>query len=220
MSIGCIRQIIVIAAAAGCALGQSAGAFMATGSRHMARSTRLPDGRVLMVGGNPNGLPSASAELYVPTLGRFVATGNLTYPRSGHTSVLLSNGKVLILGGYGGPGYPEVAPAEIYDPNTGIFKLTGPSARRIQPKAFFRGYRLFSRMRKRFKPFRTHPELCFRKWRWHRVHISAEALPDGRTFKPEIRREMTKIDIACIAQRRRIGSLIIGRVPQDLRCRG
>lgn len=54
--------------------------------------------------------------------------GDLANPRSGHTAILLPNGRVLILGGYGGPSYPLVAPAEIYDSDTGIFTPAGSYA--------------------------------------------------------------------------------------------
>jgi hypothetical protein len=46
--------------------------------------------------------------------------------RVGHTAILLSNGKVLVVGGYGASGYPNVAGAELYDPVTGIFAAAGP----------------------------------------------------------------------------------------------
>jgi hypothetical protein len=85
--------------------------------------TLLPDGKVLAAGGNgSDGQPVASAELYDPKTGKFVATGNMTTPRSGHSATLLDNGKVLIAGGWnGGP----LAMAEIYDPSTGSFTPTG-----------------------------------------------------------------------------------------------
>jgi hypothetical protein len=43
--------------------------------------------------------------------------------RYGHTAVLLPNGKVLVAGGYGTNG--ALATAELYDPATGLWTLTG-----------------------------------------------------------------------------------------------
>jgi len=54
--------------------------------------------------------------------GMFVPTGGMSSARSNHTATLLSNGKVLIAGGYSGS---YLASAELYDPMTGTFTLTG-----------------------------------------------------------------------------------------------
>jgi len=83
-------------------------------------STLLPDGRVLVVGGDDNGA-LRSAELYDPATGRWAATGDLNTPRFDHTATLLPNGKVLVVGGSQTFG---VCPglfggAEVYDPATG-----------------------------------------------------------------------------------------------------
>jgi hypothetical protein len=83
----------------------------------------------------PAGLIS-TAIAQVP--GTFIATGEMTTARTGHTATLLDNGKVLIAGGAGiGVGAPPVlASAEIYDPNTGTFTRTGDmTAARYRPAA-------------------------------------------------------------------------------------
>jgi hypothetical protein len=117
------------------------GTFSRTGSMATAResqtATLLSDGRVLIAGGVPigeaNGLPSAlaSAELYDPATGKFSRTGPMTTARGGHTATLLSDGRVLIVGGaarfgpWGGSS-SALASAEFYDPATGKFSPTGP----------------------------------------------------------------------------------------------
>ena len=45
--------------------------------------------------------------------------------RGGHSAILLPNGDVLMVGGYGTPGYPDLAPAEIYNPISGTFSAAG-----------------------------------------------------------------------------------------------
>ena len=54
----------------------------------------------------------------------FVATGSMTTARANHTATPLSNGKVLIAGGYNSID-GNLSSAEIYDPATATFSLTG-----------------------------------------------------------------------------------------------
>jgi hypothetical protein len=106
----------------------STGTFTATGSMTAARgwhtATLLNDGKVLLTGGwtvPPSGEVSAlldSAELYDPSTGTFIPTGNMNQARAGHTATLLSNGTVLIDGG-NSQGFLS---GEIYDPADGTFR--------------------------------------------------------------------------------------------------
>lgn len=58
--------------------------------------------------------------------GAFAPTGDMTTQRLGHTATLLTNGKVLIAGGDATlPGSHTWASAELYNPLTGTFALTG-----------------------------------------------------------------------------------------------
>ena len=88
-----------------------------TTARRMHTATLLPDDRVLIVGGyGEEGTALASAELFDLATGTFSATGSLITARAGHTAILLPTGAVLVIGGYGTRAYPNVAPAELYDP--------------------------------------------------------------------------------------------------------
>jgi hypothetical protein len=113
----------------------AAGAFTRTGDmvtgRYGHTATLLSNGKVLIVGGVESGdslfrtIPTA--ELYDPSAGTFTPTGSLAVARAGHTATLLSGGKVLITGGLTDPTNFEssTTTAEIYDPSTGAFSLTG-----------------------------------------------------------------------------------------------
>lgn len=79
-------------------------------ARQSHTATLLPNGNVLIVGGN-----TLTAELYDPLLDTFTATGSMAAARSNHTATLLPNGKVLIAGGGANPT------AEVYTPATGTF---------------------------------------------------------------------------------------------------
>ena len=64
-------------------------------------ATLLPDGRVLVTGGPPNGREDGwpTAELYDPSSGSWTITGNMVRVRLGHTATLLPDGRVLVVGG-------------------------------------------------------------------------------------------------------------------------
>jgi hypothetical protein len=58
--------------------------------------------------------------------GTFTPTGNMTAARSFHTAMLLTNGKVLIVGGeQSSTGSSALTTAELYDPDTGTFTPVG-----------------------------------------------------------------------------------------------
>ena len=59
----------------------------------------LPNGKVLVAGGDNGSGYLASAELYDPASGTWTATGSLNTARYCHTATLLPNGKVLVAGG-------------------------------------------------------------------------------------------------------------------------
>lgn len=82
------------------AVGFTATGSMGTG-RGEATATLLPNGKVLVAGGD-NGGVLASAELYDPVLGTFSLTGSMGTPRFVPTATLLTNGKVLVAGGWTG----------------------------------------------------------------------------------------------------------------------
>jgi hypothetical protein len=110
----------------------STGIFTATGDMIAPRAnhtvTLLPDGKALITGGSSwtgwgTGGPMyyfcclSSAELYDPSARTFASTGSMATGRVGHTSTLLDNGEVLIVGGSAGP---VLASAELYHPKASI----------------------------------------------------------------------------------------------------
>jgi len=97
-------------------------------ARHSHTATLLPDGRVLVAGGRgPNIGPGgtnilSSAEVYDPATGTWNATGGLNTARRNHTATLLSDGRVLVLGGR--DNFTDINSAEVYDPSTGTWSAT------------------------------------------------------------------------------------------------
>ena len=87
--------------------------------RHTAEL--LPDGSVLLIGGWGTGALHTRAERIVSGLTGVLNAGTLVNPRQGHASVTLSDGKVLVAGGYDritqANLFHEVfKTSEIYDP--------------------------------------------------------------------------------------------------------
>jgi hypothetical protein len=97
-------------------------------SRTNATATLLKNGDVLVLGGDDaSGNPVATAELYDPGTGMFTPTGSMSVARAAHTATLLTSGAVLVTGGRssGGANITVIASAELFDPATGAFVLTG-----------------------------------------------------------------------------------------------
>ena len=97
-------------------------------------ATLLPSGLVLVAGGCLTAdckTILASAELYHPHTGSWATTGSMHQPRAFQTATLLPDGRVLVAGGIVGGCdttlfcSPISAGAEIYDPRTGTWTMTG-----------------------------------------------------------------------------------------------
>ncbi|CAK0758371.1 putative High-affinity leucine-specific transport system, periplasmic binding protein LivK [Gammaproteobacteria bacterium] len=103
------------------------GTWAATGSMSQARyshtGTLLPNGKVLVAGGQDNSNLFSSTEIYDPATDTWTTTGSMSWIRDDHTATLLHNGKVLVVGGSGLGSY--LSSAELYDPATGVWTVTG-----------------------------------------------------------------------------------------------
>jgi Bacterial Ig-like domain (group 3)/Galactose oxidase, central domain/Kelch motif len=109
-------------------------------SQHTA--TALANGKILIAGGqvsSPTGFSAtATAELYDPNTQTFTALqgarscpgvpGCMSQARWGHSATLLPDGRVLIAGGADALESGTTNTAELYDPATQTFTLTGPMA--------------------------------------------------------------------------------------------
>ena len=113
------------------------GTFTPTGSMAVARAlhqaTLLPDGRVLVSGGfgtdpsSPRVPGPEHAEVYDPATGTFAAAGDLQIGRSLHSAILLTDGRVLVVGGVAQLGDRAAVPqTELYDRATNTWN-PGPT---------------------------------------------------------------------------------------------
>jgi hypothetical protein len=116
--------------------GSSSPAGPLTEGRFQHTATLLPDGRVLIVGGQwldgPTYRPTAVAEIWDPVTASFSPAGSpLVEARRGHTATLLPDGRVLVVGGLSGQRINDTdnltvhATAEIWDPVTASFSPAG-----------------------------------------------------------------------------------------------
>jgi hypothetical protein len=112
-----------------------AGAFSETGAMTTGRVSHTATwlgflresgsmaGEILIAGGRtPDGV-SASAEVYDPAAGTFSAIAQMTAARATQDAVLMSDGRVLIAGGFG-TTENFLNSAEIFDPSDGSFQPT------------------------------------------------------------------------------------------------
>lgn len=110
----------------------TSGTFSVTGSLNQARgfgarAVPLANRKALVTGGEDSSFSAtAGAELYDEVSGTFSPTGSMTTPRAGHTATNLPDGRVLLVGGHRF-NFPNsaLATAELYDPSSGTFVLTG-----------------------------------------------------------------------------------------------
>ena len=107
------------------------GTFQVTGTMQSPRAvhmaTRLPDGTVLVAGGQNDTTPVlSSAEVYDPGVGTWSFVGSMNVGRLNARlqMVPLATGHVLVAGGVNSSGV-NVASADLYDPNSQTWTVTG-----------------------------------------------------------------------------------------------
>ena len=95
--------------------------------REFHTTTLLQNGKILVVGGLSNAIPTqyaSTTELYDPATGTWTASGSLNIARAYHTATLLPNGKVLVAGGLNkNDGF--LSSTELYDPASGTWTTNG-----------------------------------------------------------------------------------------------
>ena len=119
---GVLATILVIACAVlavkGSVLVLQSGSWSQTGilsnPRVGASAATLPDGRILIAGGDPGNGPTASVDLF-NTDGTISAAPPMMYARSKQVSVALQDGRILVAGGVT-TGGSATNTAEIFDP--------------------------------------------------------------------------------------------------------
>ena len=82
-------------------------------------ATRLPDGRILVLGGATGLQIGNVADLVDERTGAVSHGGRLVRPRDRHAAVALADGRVLVVGGF------NDNTAEVWDPATNTFRLVG-----------------------------------------------------------------------------------------------
>jgi hypothetical protein len=97
-------------------------------ARVRAAAAPLPDGRVLVAGGNNGSIRLSSAEAFNPVTGAFTPVGDMTADRAREAAARLPDGRVLVAGGAAGTNAAALPSAEIFDPATNSFSSAGIGA--------------------------------------------------------------------------------------------
>lgn|GEM_PF-3532249 len=90
--------------------------------RRFCTVTVLPDGRVLVAGGETATGATNRCEIYDPLLDRWSEAAPMAVARNRHAQLLLYDGRVMVIGGYGST---FIASCEIYTPSTNTWQQTG-----------------------------------------------------------------------------------------------
>ena len=110
--------VAFVLALRGSTLFISSGTWQATGTLSSARAgasaALLPDGSILVTGGDPGTGPVPTADIF-NTDGTISAAAPMTYPRRKHVSMVMADGRILVSGGLTAGG-SATSTAEIYDP--------------------------------------------------------------------------------------------------------
>jgi hypothetical protein len=104
----------------------SAGIGAMGAARHGAVAAPLPDGRVLVAGGDYNdGVdhPLATAEVFNPSTNTFAPVGDMSIARIRAAAAPLPDGRVLVAGG--NDGTTRLSSAEVFNPATNAFTPVG-----------------------------------------------------------------------------------------------
>jgi hypothetical protein len=96
--------------------------------RVRAAAAPLPDGRVLVAGGNNGSSRLSSAEVFNPSTNAFTPVGDMTAERAREAAAPLPGGRVLLAGGAAGANAAALRSAEVFDPATNSFSSAGIGA--------------------------------------------------------------------------------------------
>ncbi|MBV8801075.1 MAG: hypothetical protein JO208_14865 [Alphaproteobacteria bacterium] len=99
---------------------------MTTG-RYLHQAVKLADGRVLVMGGCSAygcAADTASAEIFDPTTAKWSAAAAMKAHRASFSAILLSDGRVLVTGGYNSTG--TLTENETYDPVKDTWTVNAP----------------------------------------------------------------------------------------------
>jgi N-acetylneuraminic acid mutarotase len=108
----------------------ASGTWAFTGSLHNSRdghtATLLPNGTVMVAGGELNGLALDTAEVYSPSTLSWSTVGNLNVARNNASAVVLPTGSAMVIGGCTGNCQgATTTSAEIYNAASKSFTSTG-----------------------------------------------------------------------------------------------